>query len=166
MERLDYRKFGTEGFQLLGQISQLGKKSSLGHVLIELVKLRASQINHCAHCVNMHANALRKEGESEERIQSVVVWEEATCFTAREKAAFAWTESVTLVADTGVPDEVYEEVPRPSGKVIGTKWVMRVKTDASGNLEKYKARVVAKGFRQVRRHPDVIFHNQHLHWRS
>ena len=110
MERLDYRKFGTEGFQLLGQLSQLGKKSSLGHVLIELVKLRASQINHCAHCVNMHANALRKEGESEERIQSVVVWEEATCFSAREKAAFEWTQSVTLVAETGVPDEVYDLV--------------------------------------------------------
>ena len=109
MERIDYRKLGGEGFQLLGQLGQLGKKSTLGHVLIEFVKLRASQINHCAHCVNMHANLLRKEGESEERIQSVVVWEEATCFTAREKAAFAWTESVTLVADTGVPDEVYEE---------------------------------------------------------
>lgn len=109
MERLDYRKLGREGYQLLGQLGQLGKKGSLGHVLIELVKLRASQINHCAYCVNMHANLLRKEGESEERIQSVVVWEEATCFTAREKAAFAWTESVTLVADTSVPDEVYEE---------------------------------------------------------
>ena len=109
MQRIDYRKMGGEGFQLLGQLGQLGKKGPLGHVLIELVKLRASQINHCAHCVNMHANLLRKEGESEERIQSVVVWEEATCFTAREKAAFAWTESVTLVAETGVPDAVYEQ---------------------------------------------------------
>lgn len=107
MERLDYRKIGTAGGKLLGELSQLGKKSSLGHVLIELVKLRASQINHCAHCVNMHANALRQEGESEERIQSVVVWEEATCFSARERAAFEWTQSVTLVAETGVPDEVY-----------------------------------------------------------
>ena len=110
MERLDYRKLGSEGYQLLGQLGQLGKKSSLGHVLIELVKLRASQINHCAYCVNMHANLLRKEGESEERIQSVVVWEEATCFSSRERAAFEWTQSVTLVAETGVPDEVYEEV--------------------------------------------------------
>jgi alkylhydroperoxidase family enzyme len=57
----------------------------------------------------MHANLLRKEGESEEHIQNVVVWEEATCFNAREKAAFAWTESVTLVANTGVPDAVYEQ---------------------------------------------------------
>jgi AhpD family alkylhydroperoxidase len=109
MERIDYRKVGRAGIQLLGQLSELSKKGSLSHALIELVKLRASQINHCAHCVNMHANLLRKEGESEERIQSVVVWEEAACFNAREKAAFAWTEAVTLVADTGVPDDVYEE---------------------------------------------------------
>ena len=108
MERIDYRKYGREAFELLGKLSQLGKKSSLGSVLVELVKLRASQINHCAHCVNMHANLLRKEGESEERIQSVIVWDEATCFSAREKAALAWTEAVTLVADTGVPDAVYE----------------------------------------------------------
>ena len=108
MERIDYRTLGRAGFQLLGQLSQLSKTSALGHVLIELVKLRASQINHCAYCVNMHANLLRKEGESEERIQSVVVWEEATCFNAREKAAFAWTEAVTLVAETSVPDDVYE----------------------------------------------------------
>ena len=108
MQRIDYRKYGKEGFDLLGKLSQLGKASSLGHVLIEMVKLRASQINRCAHCVNMHANLLRKEGQSEERIQSVVVWDEATCFSAREKAAMAWTEAVTLVADTGVPDSVYE----------------------------------------------------------
>ena len=108
MQRIDYRKFGGEGYQLLGKLSELGKKSSLGVVLIEFVKLKASQINHCAHCVNMHANLLRKEGESEERIQSVIVWDEATCFSAREKAALAWTEAVTLVADTGVPDSVYE----------------------------------------------------------
>ena len=108
MERIDYRKFGKEAYALLGQLSRIGK-TTLGLVLIELVKLRASQINHCAHCVNMHADLLRKEGESETRIQSVVVWEEATCFTDREKAAFAWTEAVTLVADTGVPDAVYEQ---------------------------------------------------------
>ena len=107
MERIDYRTVGREGYLLLGQLSQLGKNSSLGHVLIELVKLRASQINHCAYCVNMHANLLRKEGENEERIQNVVVWEEATCFSARERAALAWTESVTLVAETGVPDPTY-----------------------------------------------------------
>jgi uncharacterized peroxidase-related enzyme len=109
MQRVDYRKLGREGYELLGQLSRISK-NTLGTVLIELVKLRASQINHCAYCVNMHSNVLRKEGQSEERIQSVVVWEEATAFTERERAALAWTESVTLVAETGVPDDVYELV--------------------------------------------------------
>jgi AhpD family alkylhydroperoxidase len=108
MQRIDYRRLGREAIDLLGRLSHLGKASPLGTVLVELVKLRASQINHCAHCVNMHANLLRKEGQTEERIQSVVVWEEATCFSEREKAALAWTEAVTLVAETGVPDAVYE----------------------------------------------------------
>lgn len=108
MERIDYRNVGKEGFLLLGQLSDLARKGSLGHTLIELAKLRASQINRCANCVNLHANILRKEGQSEERIQSVVVWEEATCFSSREKAALAWTEAVTLVAEGGVSDDVYK----------------------------------------------------------
>ena len=76
----------------------------------ELIKVRASQINGCANCVNLHASRLREEGQSEERIQNVVVWWEASCFDARETAAFAWTESVTLVSETRVPDDVYERV--------------------------------------------------------
>ena len=110
MERIDYRKLGKDGHLLLGRLSALGKEGPIEHVLSELVKLRASQINHCAYCVNMHADLLRKAGESETRIQSVVVWEEAICFSERERAALAWTEAVTLVADTGVPDAVYERV--------------------------------------------------------
>lgn len=109
MERIDYRKLGGAGFELLGKLSALAKSCSLDHGLIELVKLRASQINHCANCVNLHANILRRQGEDEQRLQSVVVWEEATCFSAREKAAFAWTEAVTLVAAGGVHDAVYEQ---------------------------------------------------------
>lgn len=108
MERIDYRKVGEEGYRLLGQLSKLAGKSTLGPVLIELAKLRASQLNHCANCVNLHAGILRKAGETEERLQCVVVWEEATCFTPRERAAFAWTEAVTLIAESGVPDDIYE----------------------------------------------------------
>ena len=108
MERLDYKAVGTEGYRLLGQLSQYGKTCGLDHTLVELVKLRASQINGCANCVNLHAGTLRKLGASEERIQLVVVWREATCFSDREKAALAWAEAVTLVADTHVPDDVYE----------------------------------------------------------
>lgn len=108
MERLDYRK--SDGWQALGGLSALTDKGSLDKGLVELVKLRASQINGCANCVNLHANRLREAGKSEECIQNLVVWWDASCFDEREKAALAWTESVTLVSESQVPDDVYEGV--------------------------------------------------------
>ena len=108
MERLDYRK--SEAWRAVAGLSRFTANCGLDLALLELVKLRASQINGCANCVNLHANRLREEGQSEERIQNVVVWWEASCFDARETAAFAWTEAVTLVSETRVPDDVYERV--------------------------------------------------------
>lgn len=110
MERLDYRRIGADGWRALRALVQYNDNCSLGHGLLELVKLRASQINGCANCVNLHANRLRELGETEERIQNVVVWWEAICFDEREKAALAWTDAVTLVADTRVPDDDYTRV--------------------------------------------------------
>jgi AhpD family alkylhydroperoxidase len=75
-----------------------------------LLRLRASQINGCAYCVDAHSRDARAAGESEQRVAAVAVWSEAPFFTARERAAFAFTESVTLVADTHVPVEAYEAV--------------------------------------------------------
>ena len=116
MERLDYRKLGGEGWRALSALAKAVDQGSLPHGLLELVKLRASQINGCANCVNLHANRLREAGESEQRIQMVVVWWEAACFTAREKAALAWTDAVTLVAETRVPDEVYARASEQFGE--------------------------------------------------
>ena len=110
MERLNYRT--GEGWSALRGLGKATDGCSLDHVLLELVKLRASQINGCANCVNLHANRLRDAGESEDRIQNVVVWWEATCFDDREKAALAWTESVTLVSETHVPDDAFDRVSR------------------------------------------------------
>lgn len=110
MQRVDYRKLGGESWRALGALAKTADGGSLSLVLRELVKLRASQINGCANCVNLHANRLREAGESEQRIQMVVVWWEAPCFDAREKAALAWTEAVTQVADSRVPDALYAEM--------------------------------------------------------
>ena len=110
MERLDYRNIGAESWRALGVLARTVETGGLPHALLEMVKLRASQINGCANCVNLHSNLLRKDGISEERIQNVVVWWEATCFDDREMAAFAWTDAVTLVAETRVPDEIYDRV--------------------------------------------------------
>jgi AhpD family alkylhydroperoxidase len=83
--------------------------SGLEHSLLEVVKLRASQINGCAYCVDLHHRDARQMGESEERLALVAVWREAPVFTPRERAALTWTEAVTLIAGTGVSDELYEE---------------------------------------------------------
>jgi len=110
MERLDYRVTGAENWRALSNLAQTVNNSSLSKTFIELIKLRASQINGCANCVNLHANLLREKGESEERIQNVVVWWEATCFNEREKSALAWTDAVTKVSETLVPDDIFERV--------------------------------------------------------
>ena len=107
MERLGYRSLSAGSYERLGEFSQHCSSCDLDERLMELVKLRASQINGCAHCLNMHVEILRKLGESEERLQNVVVWWEANCFDERERAALAWAEAVTLVADSRVPDDVF-----------------------------------------------------------
>ncbi|WP_207478408.1 carboxymuconolactone decarboxylase family protein [Arenibaculum pallidiluteum] len=81
--------------------------SGLEHTLLELVKLRASQINGCAFCIHMHATDLRKRGETEMRLYMLNAWRESPLYTPRERAALAWTEALTLVAETGAPDADY-----------------------------------------------------------
>ncbi|WP_374468280.1 carboxymuconolactone decarboxylase family protein [Phenylobacterium sp.] len=82
--------------------------SSLEHALIELVKTRASQINGCAYCLHMHTYDARQAGESEARLYLLSAWRESHLYTPRERAALAWTESLTRIADTGAPDADYE----------------------------------------------------------
>ena len=78
--------------------------------LMHLVEIRASQINHCAYCIDMHTKDARLAGETEQRIYALSAWREAPFFSERERAALEWTEAVTLVGDTHVPDDVYERV--------------------------------------------------------
>ena len=81
--------------------------NELEHSLIHLVKLRASQINGCAFCQHMHANEARKDGEQQHRLDVLPAWKEVDIFSARERAALAWTEAMTLVANEGISDEIY-----------------------------------------------------------
>lgn len=84
-------------------------KSSLEQSLLQLVDLRASQINGCAFCIDMHSKDLRHGGETEQRLYLLDAWRETTFYTERERAALAWTEAITLIAADRVPDDVYEE---------------------------------------------------------
>ena len=96
--------------QALLKLSHTVESSGLERSLLELVKIRASQINGCAYCLDMHTKDARALGETEQRIYGLSAWHETPYFTPRERAALAWTEAVTRVADTRVPDDVYEEV--------------------------------------------------------
>ncbi len=107
--RLEYRKVAPG---VVGAILGLGKyvrSSGLDPSLVNLVDIRASQINGCAWCLDMHTKDARAAGESEQRVYALSAWRETPFYTVRERAALAWTEAVTLVSEGNVPDEVYEE---------------------------------------------------------
>src|SRR5947207_15420951 len=108
--RMDFRKASPQGAKVMGDLHAYVHKCGLEHSLLELVKLRASQINGCAHCIDMHTKELRANGESEQRVYLLNAWRESPFYSDRERAALAWTEAVTLVAENHVPDEVYDEV--------------------------------------------------------
>ncbi|MER6959130.1 MULTISPECIES: carboxymuconolactone decarboxylase family protein [unclassified Streptomyces] len=109
MPRLDFGKAAPKAFRALIGFDAAARQG-LDPALVELIQIRASHLNHCAYCLHMHTNDARKAGESEDRLHMVAVWREARhFFTEREQAALALTEAVTLVADGGVPDDVYAE---------------------------------------------------------
>ncbi len=97
-------------FRPLLAIEALIESSGLEHKLLHLVKMRASQINGCAYCLDMHSKDARADGETEQRLYSLEGWREAPFYSDRERAALEWTEAVTLVATTRAPDEAYEAV--------------------------------------------------------
>lgn len=109
-------------------LNQFAATSGLEHSLLELVKTRASQINGCAYCLDMHTIDARAAGESEQRLYVLSAWREAPFFTDRERAALAWTEAVTLVSETHVPDDVYEEALRhfSEEELVNLTWAIVV----------------------------------------
>jgi AhpD family alkylhydroperoxidase len=108
--RIDTTRIGPETYKAMRALQAHVDATGLEPSLRELINIRASQINGCAFCLHMHLRDARKAGESQERLDLVSVWREAPLFTERERAALAWTEAVTLVADSHVPDDVYETV--------------------------------------------------------
>ena len=108
MERLRYPDIAPAAVMALRQVEAYVRSCGLEARLLELVKMRASQINGCAFCLDMHARAARRLGESEQRLYLLNAWEETTLFTERERAALVWTEAVTRIADTHAPDAAYD----------------------------------------------------------
>jgi AhpD family alkylhydroperoxidase len=108
--RIEYGKIVPEIFQAMLGLEHQVQKSGLESSLLNLVKLRASQINGCAYCIDMHSKDARAAGETEQRLYELNAWREAPFYSQREQAALEWTEAVTLVAEGHVPDQVYEQV--------------------------------------------------------
>src|SRR6185503_17297881 len=106
--RLDFRKASPAGDKAMMGLHMFVRNCGLDHGLMELVKLRASQINGCAHCIDMHTKELRADGESEQKLYLLNAWRESPFYSVRERAALAWTEAVTMLEHGQVPDDVYE----------------------------------------------------------
>ncbi|GAA2928219.1 carboxymuconolactone decarboxylase family protein [Streptomyces enissocaesilis] len=105
--RLNFAKTAPKAFRAVIGLDAAAREG-LDPALVELVQIRSSHLNHCAYCLHMHTSDARKAGESEERLHMVAVWKEAAhFFTAKEQAALALTDAVTLIADGGLPDDVY-----------------------------------------------------------
>src|SRR5262249_52500715 len=110
--RLNAYELAPAAMSALRRVEAYLHETSLCARLIELVKMRASQINGCAYCLDMHSKALRADGETEQRIYLLNAWRESPLYTPRERAALGWTEALTRVADTNAPDADYAEARR------------------------------------------------------
>ncbi|HEX5505462.1 MAG TPA: carboxymuconolactone decarboxylase family protein [Thermomicrobiales bacterium] len=110
--RLEYAKVAPGASRAMSGLEQYVHQSGLEPALLELVKTRASQLNGCAYCLDMHTKDARARGETEQRLYALSAWRETPFYSERERAALAWTEAVTLIASGHVPDEVYDEVRR------------------------------------------------------
>lgn len=108
--RLDYREANPQALQGMFRLEQAARQSGLEPSLLELVRMRASQINGCAFCLDMHSKDARAEGESEQRLYTLSAWRETPFFSERERAALAWTEALTLISQNDVPDDLYASV--------------------------------------------------------
>lgn len=108
--RIDARRYAQDAQKALLALEHYLNECGLEHELMHLMKMRASQINGCAYCLDMHSKDARALGETEQRLYELDAWRETPFYTDRERAALAWTEAVTLVSQTHVPDSVYEEV--------------------------------------------------------
>ena len=107
--RLDYYSASPKAMKAMIAMEALTSSLSIEPALLHLVKIRASQLNGCAFCTDMHSVDARRTGESDRRLYAIAVWRDSDFFNPRERAALAWAEAVTLLAESHVPDDVYQQ---------------------------------------------------------
>ncbi|MGH6645259.1 MAG: carboxymuconolactone decarboxylase family protein [Bradyrhizobium sp.] len=140
--RMNYMQAAPDTIKALSALEAQVQASGLEQSLIELVKTRASQINGCAYCINMHTQDARKHGETEQRLYLLNAWRESPVYTDRERAALAWTEAVTRISETHAPDDLYEGVRAQFSEAETVNLTMLIATINAWNR-------LAIGFRTV-----------------
>ena len=111
-ERLNFANVSPNALKAMLEVEKFAATSGLEPTLYELVKIRNSQINGCAFCLDMHTKEARKAGETEQRLYALSAWRETPFYTGRERAALEWTEALTLISENNVPDSIYDSVRR------------------------------------------------------
>ena len=149
-EYKDFQSQAPDAFEVVRTLGQLAGKAGLDKQLLELIKIRASQINGCAFCLDMHVKQAKMHGERELRLYHLAAWRESTLFIPRERAALAWTEVLTKLPEQGVSDDVYERVrTQLSEKEISDLTFLVMSTNAWSRLN--------IGFKSVPGTSDKVF---------
>ena len=149
--RFDYGKVAPGAYHAMLGLEKYLNQCGLEESLLHLIRLRSSQINGCAYCLDMHWKDLRAIGESEQRLYSLDAWEESPYYTERERAAMAWTEAVTRVAETHVPDSVYEKARRQFGEKELADLTLAIAAINGWNRPSIAARVAPGSYQPVKR---------------
>ncbi len=131
--RFNYHQANPQAYQAMLQLEKFVNESGLDKKLVELIKIRASQINGCAFCLDMHTQDARKLGETEQRIYLLNAWREAAVYTDAERAVLALTEAVTQIAQNGVSDALYEQVRKHFDESQYVALIMAINTINSWN---------------------------------
>lgn len=131
--RINIQQVNPEAYTAMYGMEKLVRDSSLEKTIIELVKIRASQINGCAFCINMHTKDARSQGETEQRIYALSAWRDTPYFTEKEQAALALTEAVTLISTNHVPGGVYQEAAKHFDSKALSELIMAIITINSWN---------------------------------
>lgn len=141
--RLNYAEVAPGSLKAMLGLETYVRHSGLEPLLLELVKVRSSQINGCAYCLDMHTKDARALGETEQRLYTVAAWREAPFFTDRERAALDWTEAVTLISQTGAPDDVYQRLKQHFSEAEIVNLTMAIVTINAWNRLAVSFRAVA-----------------------
>ena len=149
-------RLSPEVYRAMLALESAVKATGLESNLLDLVKLRASQINGCAFCIDMHSKDLRAEGESEERLYLLDAWREAPFYSDRERAALAWTEAVTVIAHSHVPDEVYEQARQHFTDDELAKLTLAIVSINGWNRLNIAFRTAPGGYQPIQRHEHAM----------